>query len=392
MQLPNKDFELTDTQKKAIDLAYEHFVNGKDTIIAGYAGTGKSTLVRFLIQRLQKDFDLPDKDITYSAFTGKASQVLTNKGCSAITLHKMLYEPIIDRNTGEVFFELKDELPYKLIIVDECSMAPLQMVQELQSFGIPTVYLGDPGQLSPVQKDADNHLLDHPDIFLTEVLRQALGSPIIRLSMKIRNDEDVTGFNFPEARVLTKSQLTPKDLTEADMILVGTNKMRQKTNYAMRKMLGKTGLFDGKEKVICTVNYWEEVIDRSLTNGTVGWITNPVYTSKYFAKRPKTNVQLIRGVFTSETGLRKVVEIDKQFLDSELSQLTARQKADIKPRALQPKEFSYAYAITGHKAQGSEWDNVVILEEDFPYGPDHKRWLYTCVTRAKKKVTLVRGF
>lgn len=313
MQLPNKDFELTDTQKKAIDLAYEHFVNGKDTIIAGYAGTGKSTLVRFLIQRLQKDFDLPDKDITYSAFTGKASQVLTNKGCSAITLHKMLYEPIIDRNTGEVFFELKDELPYKLIIVDECSMAPLQMVQELQSFGIPTVYLGDPGQLSPVQKDADNHLLDHPDIFLTEVLRQALGSPIIRLSMKIRNDEDITGFNFPEARVLTKSQLTPKDLTEADMILVGTNKMRQKTNYAMRKMLGKNGLFDGKEKVICTVNYWEEVIDRSLTNGTVGWITNPVYTSKYFAKRPKTNVQLIRGVFTSETGLRKVVEIDKHF-------------------------------------------------------------------------------
>lgn len=392
MQLPNKDFELTDTQKKAIDLAYDHFVNGKDTIIAGYAGTGKSTLVRFLIQRLQKDFDLPDKDITYSAFTGKASQVLTNKGCSAITLHKMLYEPIIDRNTGEVFFELKDELPYKLIIVDECSMAPLQMVQELQSFGIPTVYLGDPGQLSPVQKDADNHLLDHPDIFLTEVLRQALGSPIIRLSMKIRNDEDITGFNFPEARVLTKSQLTPKDLTEADMILVGTNKMRQKTNYAMRKMLGKSGLFDSKEKVICTVNYWEEVIDRSLTNGTVGWITNPVYTSKYFAKRPKTNVQLIRGVFTSETGLRKVVEIDKQFLDSELSQLTARQKADIKPRALQPKEFSYAYVITGHKAQGSEWDNVVILEEDFPYGPDHKRWLYTCVTRAKKKVTLVRGF
>lgn len=392
MQLPNKDFELTDAQKKAIDLAYEHFVNGKDTIIAGYAGTGKSTLVRFLIQRLQKDFDLPDKDITYSAFTGKASQVLTNKGCSAITLHKMLYEPIIDRNTGEVFFELKDELPYKLIIVDECSMAPLQMVQELQSFGIPTVYLGDPGQLPPVQKDADNHLLDHPDIFLTEVLRQALGSPIIRLSMKIRNDEDITGFNFPEARVLTKSQLTPKDLTEADMILVGTNKMRQKTNYAMRKMLGKNGLFDDKEKVICTVNYWEEVIDRSLTNGTVGWITNPVYTSKYFAKRPKTNVQLIRGVFTSETGLRKVVEIDKQFLDSELSQLTARQKADIKPRASQPKEFSYAYAITGHKAQGSEWDNVVILEEDFPYGPDHKRWLYTCVTRAKKKVTLVRGF
>ena len=57
MQLPNKDFELTDAQKEAIDLAYEHFVNGKDTIIAGYAGTGKSTLVRFLIQRLQKDFD-----------------------------------------------------------------------------------------------------------------------------------------------------------------------------------------------------------------------------------------------------------------------------------------------------------------------------------------------
>lgn len=58
---------------------------------------------------------------------------------------------------------------------------------------------------------------------------------------------------------------------------------------------------------------------------------------------------------------------------------------------LVPKEFAYAYAITTHKAQGSEWSNVVILEEKFPFDKkEHARWLYTACTRASKKLVLVR--
>ena len=56
-----------------------------------------------------------------------------------------------------------------------------------------------------------------------------------------------------------------------------------------------------------------------------------------------------------------------------------------------PMEFTYGYAITGHKSQGSEWDRVLVIEERFPFDKiEHARWLYTCCTRASEKLVLVR--
>lgn len=382
-------FTLTEKQQEAINICLDHFTNRKRTVIAGYAGTGKSTLVRFLIDKLVKENIIKEADIIFSAFTGKAAQVLTNKGCPALTLHKLLYEPRID-DFGEIEFVLKTDMPYELIVIDECSMVPMSMLQDLEEFGIPLIFLGDPGQLPPVQRDEDNHLLDHPDIFLTEVLRQALDSPIIQLSMKIRNGERIDNFNYPEAKVITKRELTADDLQNADMILVGTNAARKRVNKAMRAFFKKTGDIDKNEKLICTQNYWEDFIDLSLTNGTVGFLENWSISEKsYFKGRVK--VPTFYGEFVSETGLRKRVHIDTKFLIEEESSLTFQQELKIKPRYMQPLKFTYAYAITGHKAQGSEWDNVIVFEEDFPYGEDHSRWLYTCVTRARKKVIIVKG-
>lgn len=384
-----KESDLTEAQKNAINIAFDHYGEGKNTVIAGYAGTGKSTLVKFLIKKIVDYYGLKDSDITYAAFTGKASQVLTNKGCPALTLHKLMYDCHTDRY-GDIVFELKENLPYKLIIVDECSMPPSDMVHDLEEFGIPIVYLGDPGQLPPIQKDFDNHLLDHPDVFLTEVLRQALDSPIIRLSMKIRNGESIDDFNFEEAKVIRKKDLPLEELRNADMILVGTNNMRKTMNKAMRSLLGKKGLIDNDEKIICTNNYWEHTgIEKSLTNGTVGILKNHMSNYVSMPKLPK--VAVIQGDFISETGLKKYVKLDQKFLESEESSLTIAQKMKAKGKSDLPKEFTYAYAITGHKAQGSEWDNVIVFEENFPTGEEHKKWLYTCVTRAKKKVILVRG-
>lgn len=404
MNTLNKDIKLTEVQKQAVDLALNHFRVGKNTIIAGYAGTGKSTLVRFFIQELLNKKLIAENEITFTAFTGKACQILTNKGCPAVTLHKLLYDVIAWPN-GSVSFELKYELDYKLVIVDECSMVPMNMYQELISFGVPLVFLGDPGQLPPIQEGADNHLLSYPDIFLTEVLRQAQDSPIIRLSMKIRNHESIDDFNFPEARVIHKNQLKIEDLKTADMILVGTNDMRKKVNKAMRKLLGKKGLIDENEKLICTLNYWENEIEDSLTNGTVGLLREVKDSEKNYSLKSKNyderlkkfvikkdvvSVSTFAGCFTSEAGLEKYINIDRKFLTDEVSTLSIEQKAKIKPRKAQPLEFTYAYAITGHKAQGSEWNKVVIFEESFPFGEDHTKWLYTCVTRACKEVILVR--
>ena len=380
---------LTKNQQKAVDIAFDHFKKRQETIIAGYAGTGKSTSVRFLLEKLENELGVFEDDVMFSAFTGKACQVLTNKGCRAMTLHKLLYKVKVDKY-GDISFELKDHLPYKLVVIDECSMAPLSMIEELRTFNIPIVFLGDPGQLPTINKEDDNHLLEHPDIFLTEVLRQALDSPIILLSMKIRKGESIDDFNYDEAKVIHRNQLTEEDLKNANMILVGTNKMRQKINKAMRAFYGKKGIIDEGEKLICTQNYWEDLIEVSLTNGTVGNFSHWRESSKSYFKG-SLKVPTIVGEFTSEFGLKKTIHLDKKFITEEVSCLTQRQKAHIKPRLLCPREFTYAYAITGHKAQGSEWDNVIVFEEDFPYGADHVKWLYTCVTRAKKKVILVRG-
>lgn len=382
-----KEIVLTKAQQKAVDISFNNFKSGKNTVIAGYAGTGKSTLVSFLIEKIAKELNV--HNYTFAAFTGKAAQVLTNKGNPAMTLHKLMYDPHEDP-WGNIVFELKADLPYELVIVDECSMLPMDMLQDLYSFEVPLVFLGDPGQLPPFEKENENHLLDHPDIFLTEVLRQALDSPIIRLSMKIRNHEPIDDFNFPEAKVVNKMGITTKEILDADMIIVGTNNMRKSVNRAVRKLLGKEGLFSEEEKLICTKNYWEkDNIENSLTNGTVGFLRN---TKEGFIQpysKLKTKFDVLEGSFTSESGLKKFVKLDKVFLKDEEPMFTFEQRKYMNRKNL-PKEFTYAYAITGHKSQGSEWDKVVIFEEPFPYGEDHVKWLYTCVTRAKKSVILVR--
>ena len=78
----------------------------------------------------------------------------------------------------------------------------------------------------------------------------------------------------------------------------------------------------------------------------------------------------------------------KPFLTPEQSYQIYR-RPDLKN--LEPVDFNYGYAITGHRAQGSEWDKVLVFEEKFPFDKEeHARWLYTAATRASEKLVLVR--
>ena len=90
--------ELTNAQQKGLEIAVNRYRNNeKYVVISGYAGTGKSTLVKFIIDALDVDQD----KVAYAAFTGKAAEVLRKKGnCNAITLHKLLYDHIPKPNGG----------------------------------------------------------------------------------------------------------------------------------------------------------------------------------------------------------------------------------------------------------------------------------------------------
>lgn len=136
--------QLTAKQEEALKLAVNRYKIGLPyTVISGYAGVGKSTLVKFIVAAL----NLSEKEIAYGAYTGKAATVLKNKGCpNATTAHKLLY--YANRNpNGTYSFKPKDRLDadYKLIIVDEVSMLPNELWQRLLSHHVHILALGDPG-------------------------------------------------------------------------------------------------------------------------------------------------------------------------------------------------------------------------------------------------------
>lgn len=389
---------LTKKQEEGLKIAIDRFNKGeKYTVISGYAGTGKSTLVKFIVQSLP-GID-PDIDVVYATFTGKAAQVLISKGNSnSMTLHRLLYESK-PKPDGTFIRKRKISIPYKVVIVDEVSMAPKEMIDLLFSHNVYVICLGDPFQLPPVDKDQDNGLLNNPDIFLDEIMRQALDSDIIRLSMKIRNQETISYEKETDVIIMPKKELNTGILQWADQILVGTNATRIAINNQMRNLLGRSEKPEASDKVICLRNYWEQFAtnDDPLVNGTIGYIEN-VYET--FSRIPRwaggQTIKVLYANFTSDSGANfgQLGMDEKEILTGErcLDYKTIyKLNSNWRTKSLVPLEFTYGYAITGHKSQGSEWDKVLILEENFPFEKEeHARWLYTCCTRASSRLILVR--
>lgn len=391
---------LTKKQEEGLKIAVERYLNDeKYTVISGFAGSGKTTLVRFIIEALNVNED----EVCYCAFTGKAAEVLRKKGNkNTCTLHKLLYESI-PKPTGGFFRKPKTEIPYSIIVVDEISMAPKTLIDLLFKHNVYVICLGDPFQLPPIDKDEDNHLLEHPHIFLDEIMRQAQESEIIRLTMKIRNQEDIDFYNGNEVKIIPYNQLNTGILQWGDQILTATNIKRQAINNQMRELYQYPDYPVDGDKVICLRNYWEEFSENedALINGTIGILRNSFQSFRQIPAFVKSNIRkfdlLISDIDIPETGDKyNMVEIDRKMIitgekccDWKLSY----QLGKLRPHygEIVPKEFAYAYAITVHKSQGSEWNRVVVLEETFPFDKtEHARWLYTACTRSAQKLVLVR--
>ena len=395
--------ELNEKQKNGLALALQRYKNKeKYTVIAGYAGAGKSTLVRFIIEEL-KTYGVKETDVCFACFTGKAAQVLLKKGNkNVITLHKLLYKSIPKESGGFVRIP-NPSIPYKIVVVDEVSMAPKTLMDLLFKHDVYVICLGDPFQLPPVDKKEDNHLLDAPHIFLDEIMRQAQESEIIQLSMAIRENRPIEVFQGKEVQILNKEELNTGMLTWADQILVATNVTRVSINVQMRKLLNFGEQPQDGDKIICLRNYWDCFSDNEepLVNGTIGILKNSFLTKRYLPRIVKStdglsHIDLIMGDFISDSGMYfHSLEMDKKMIDTgefSLDWKTVYQlNRNPKTRDIPPLEFTYGYAITCHKAQGSEWDKVLVIEEKFPFDKiEHARWLYTAVTRSSEKLVLVR--
>lgn len=336
--------------------------------LGGYAGTGKTTLIRSLIR------DKRFRSVAVCAFTGKAADVLTRKGVTASTIHSLIYNCSEDPVTHELKVELKSchQLDFDLIIVDEASMVSTEIYGDLVSFSIPILFIGDPGQLEPI---GDNpNLMRDPNYTLTHIHRQALESPIIGLATAIRAAgpngayrPQAFGSHPPQLSFITK-QLKGELLASVDQIICGTNKTRMAVNQRCRIMQGHS-MQDGlhkDEKIMCLRNNTE----LGVFNGQLMWIADILEeTSRCF---------------------NCLVRVDGREGLRELKLWSEPYYRPIDPKERIPKEYvhsDFGYCITTHKSQGSEWDSVLVIDEWMPPKIwDMTRWRYTAITRAAKQL------
>ena len=392
---------LTAKQEEGLKIAVARYkAHEAYTTISGYAGTGKSTLIKFIIAAL----GLEPEQVCYVAYTGKAAQVLKQKGCpNPFTAHKLLYKAKPMPN-GTFKFEPKPALDegLEVIIVDEVSMLPKEMWLRLLSHRIHVIACGDPFQLPPIDKDSDNHVLDHPHIFLDEIMRQAYDSEIIRFSMWIREGKPINEFPASGQQVMfvKPSQIVTGMYDWADQILCATNAKRNAINVNMRQIKGFGPEPAVGDKIISLRNQWEffsnGVVDPApLTNGTIGVIQR---TDRYDMSLPfwisEKKIPILYTNMVDENGdVFNYIPVDYTSLTTGEKFLTGKQEFQMRknPRCPDPPfEFAYAYGITCHKAQGSEWGKVLVYEERFPFDKtEHARWAYTAATRASEKLVWV---
>lgn len=332
----------------------------------GYAGTGKTTLARHIAEDV-------DGDVKFAAFTGKAALVMRSKGCDgASTIHSLIYRAR-ESDAETPSFELWDSAPASkasLIIIDECSMVDAELGRDLMSFGIPVLVLGDPAQLPPIQ-GGGFFTEAEPNAMLTEVHRQAEDNPIIRLSMDIREGKSLTPGEYGETQIVRRDALDPERVLQADQVLVGRNVTRRAYNRRMRERRGfADALPMADDKLVCLRNNRK----KGLFNGGLWTVQS----------RPATRSPLLKlRLLPDEGGSRAIkVTVRRECFNGEISEFAWAQR---KPY----DEFDFGYVLTVHKAQGSQWDDVVLFDESFAFPDSRERWLYTGVTRAAKRLTIV---
>lgn len=419
--------EFSPQQQDAIAAVIDWYQHGDGQVfrLFGYAGTGKTTLARHIVEALGL------RRVSYAAFTGKAAYVLRTKGCEgASTVHSLIYQPVekvrehleklraqlLDTTDPAERMELRAEIAREqskidspdwilreeseleftqLLVLDEVSMVGERMAKDLISYGCKILCLGDPAQLPPV--DGGGWFINAaPDYLLTEIHRSALDSPVTRMATAIRGsqpgqrDYGIRGRDGDSGR---REQISRDELLAFDQILVGRNATRWQAVHLMRALRGLFGQMpvDG-DRIICLAN-----------SGDAG-----VFNGQQFDvldSRPGDRPDRYWVTVRDDEGLvRDLTVWAAGFADLEGEK---RAKRDGRGSVV---AATFAQAITTHKSQGSQWPRVLVIDESSVFygaamreaervmGRDAaaieghvngSRWLYTAVTRAAVQAVIV---
>lgn len=363
------DIILTEEQQSAVNLIKDWFEKSvqQEFKLGGYAGTGKTTVIKFVLNTLK------DCNVVVAAFTGKAVNVLQRKGVHAQTLHSLIYNCEIQDKKIVFIKKSKNDVQEDLIIVDEASMISTELYNDLKSFGIKLLFVGDPGQLEPVGENPN--LMKRMDFVLSKIHRQAEKSSIIFWANEIRQGRGTSYVSQTDELCIRNKSIKTSDLFGVDQIICAKNTTRQFMNDKIRlskHLEPKTFVQD--EKIIVLRNNLNEAV----FNGMILFV-------KKIIREEQVGKFTKHLVWTCDCE----DEIGKHY-ELPIWQVPYKNPELIRKDTFIPREVvysTYGYVITCHKSQGSEWDKLMVFDEWMPPRIwDMKRWRYTAITRAAKQL------
>jgi exodeoxyribonuclease-5 len=425
-------FAPTELQGKAIAAIKDWFSNNTEHQqvfrVFGYAGSGKTTITKHAIAELGLD-DAGGREVLYAAFTGKAALVMTRKGTPASTIHSLIYR-VSEATPAEIekikqdIAEIHSKLPSmgpaerlfaesqlrslelrladvhkprfvlneqsilrdaKLLVLDEVSMVGGDMARDLLAFGKPILVLGDPGQLPPIRGEGA-FTQAQPDVMLTEIHRQAGESAIIRLATMARQNQHIP-YGEHDAHVwkIPRAAVTPEQMLRGGQVICGRNATRIHLNIAMKHAAGFDSVYPAGrgEKIICLKNR----NDLGVINGMFLALED---VREENAHSISAVVRTEDGTVVGGTGIKPARQfLYKGHFDDHVELDRERERRDhwIKKGLI---EAVWGYAITCHKSQGSQWENVVVYDDGLGRtAEDRARWLYTAITRAERGLVIL---
>ena len=404
-------------QSRALDAVAEWFKHPSSPqvfILNGYAGTGKTTLAKHFAQHV------PGM-VLFAAYTGKAASVLRQMGCpGASTLHSLMYsvgdpdrsglialeeqlmmvqdDPVQTKALKAEIKEMKRKLNQprfsvnamspihgaSLVILDESSMIDEKLAKDLESFRVKLLIMGDTAQLPPVM-GVGYYAKREPNAVLTEIHRQARDNPILHYATLAREGKEIPFGDLGQAKKIRKDDAPDEVYLDGAQLIIGTNKGRRKLNRFVRAQRGYDHAHPrkGEQLVILRNDY-----DRAVLNGTLAIAHQDaelVDGEMDALELPLVYDGRLIPDFIADSIPFDLYEAPESTHDDLIYAMNGPDRRWMVP-------VDYGYALTCHKAQGSQWPRVTVCDDSYVWKSSltKRQWLYTAITRAQQEVVIVK--
>jgi exodeoxyribonuclease-5 len=414
------------------------FNSPQTAVLSGYAGTGKTTILNHFVHSAKVINKL---NVALTATTHKAALELKKKtNEAAFTVHKFIglspdysLDNFTMQNIKFIASAYNKMDNIDILIIDECSMINRELYKYITTkselLNTKILFVGDPFQAPPIGEDiSDCFEKSHVKLNLTEVLRQEKTNPIVKYSMKIRENKDFKivfkekeSKNFNVSRDDLKFKKWIKEnMNNSSKIIAHSNDKVKKYITLYRNILKKEKPFDIGEPLMMYSNS----LELNMFNGEEYTILKREEKLKTFNNRytgKSTDIKGFELLVQGEEEKKKIFVVDEKLQiekvifeldtyktyairekDKDLKKAKFKEFFDLKQRYLFTRQISkdygkdidYAYAITIHKSQGSTYDNVFFDMSSLEYiqnQEERNKLIYVAVTRPRNNIYIYQN-